>query len=533
MSNKFYNYSGAFLPGILARAEAESAEFNAVQAGFAVLDIQGVDSGVVNAYVITTTSGSPSGAYADGQIIEFKPLIANSGPCTVNINTIGVSSLVDSNGAALVGGALGLGWTRIMYNSGFGAWELVAPTTSTVFTGTISASPPTHKVGLTAAGGSSTAAAPIDVTFAIDQAIAPTWTAKHIFSAEVDLNGPVIVGAAGSLTLLNGATMLVSSSPGFTSAQIIGANTQWALLVTNPGGTSKGILVEAGTGSTDYSQLWQNSGGATLMSLYGDGGLTLGAPTGGDKGAGTINVAGNLYINGVAVPTSTSFANPTASIGLSAVNGVLSTVMRSDAAPALSQAIAPTWTGLHTFSATAGTMTINAPTTGVYGLLISNQAASSSSFGLQIKAGTNTSDFCFRLMNKGATQDYLSCYGNGEVYMYEPQASTGLSGTHQVGYMEVPLVAINTVNSQTHRGKMVQASGNVTVSANSSVPFPVGTMILIWNNTASSITITVTTDTLTWLPANTPGVRTLAARSIATIYKSAATVWQIWGFGLT
>src|SRR4051812_13696542 len=45
-------------------------------------------------------------------------------------------------------------------------------------------------------------------------------------------------------------------------------------------------------------------------------------------------------------------ANPTASIDLSAVNGSSVRYMRSDAAQALSQAIAPTWTGLHAFSRT-------------------------------------------------------------------------------------------------------------------------------------------------------------------------------------
>lgn len=44
------------------------------------------------------------------------------------------------------------------------------------------------------------------------------------------------------------------------------------------------------------------------------------------------------------------FGNPTASVGLTAVNGVAVTAMRSDAAPALSQSISPTWTGLHTFT---------------------------------------------------------------------------------------------------------------------------------------------------------------------------------------
>jgi len=45
------------------------------------------------------------------------------------------------------------------------------------------------------------------------------------------------------------------------------------------------------------------------------------------------------------------FANPTASVGLVAVNGVATTAMRSDGAPALDQGIVPTWTGLHTFGA--------------------------------------------------------------------------------------------------------------------------------------------------------------------------------------
>lgn len=46
------------------------------------------------------------------------------------------------------------------------------------------------------------------------------------------------------------------------------------------------------------------------------------------------------------------FANPTASVTLSAVNGAATTAMRSDASPPLSQSIAPTWLGAHTFSST-------------------------------------------------------------------------------------------------------------------------------------------------------------------------------------
>lgn len=48
--------------------------------------------------------------------------------------------------------------------------------------------------------------------------------------------------------------------------------------------------------------------------------------------------------------TFSGFANPSATIGLTATNGVATTAMRSDAAPALSQAISPTWTAAHAFS---------------------------------------------------------------------------------------------------------------------------------------------------------------------------------------
>jgi len=51
------------------------------------------------------------------------------------------------------------------------------------------------------------------------------------------------------------------------------------------------------------------------------------------------------------VPTAS--ANPSATVGLAAVNGSAATFMTSDSAPPLSQAIAPTWTGTHVFSAAA------------------------------------------------------------------------------------------------------------------------------------------------------------------------------------
>lgn len=60
-----------------------------------------------------------------------------------------------------------------------------------------------------------------------------------------------------------------------------------------------------------------------------------------------------------------TYADPTASIGLAAVNGSALTAMRSDAAPALDQAMSPTWTQPHIF-----TTSINVPT--LYGSSAAN-----------------------------------------------------------------------------------------------------------------------------------------------------------------
>lgn len=57
----------------------------------------------------------------------------------------------------------------------------------------------------------------------------------------------------------------------------------------------------------------------------------------------------------------TAPANPTAVIGLTAVNGSAGTFMRSDAAPALDQGIAPTWTGIHTFTGSSTFLQGTAP----------------------------------------------------------------------------------------------------------------------------------------------------------------------------
>lgn len=91
------------------------------------------------------------------------------------------------------------------------------------------------------------------------------------------------------------------------------------------------------------------------------------------------------YVSGVAINS----ANPSASIGLTAVNGTATTFMTSDSAPALSQAITPTWTGAHIFSA-AVTLNGTVSGTGLSSYLSTYLASPPAIGGTTAAAGTFT-----------------------------------------------------------------------------------------------------------------------------------------------
>lgn len=133
---------------------------------------------------------------------------------------------------------------------------------------------------------------------------------------------------------------------------------------------------------------------------------------------------------------------------------------------------------------------------------------------------------------------------------YAPIASPTFTGTPQVpdnaatssnwavGYRDAPQNA-QTANYQmvlADRGKSVVMNGSsltLTVPANGTVAFPVGTVIIIVNLNATALSIAITTDTMTLANSTTTGTRTLARNGMATLVKIAATSWLISGAGLT
>jgi phage baseplate assembly protein gpV len=72
-------------------------------------------------------------------------------------------------------------------------------------------------------------------------------------------------------------------------------------------------------------------------------------------------------------------------------------------------------------------------------------------------------------------------------------------------------------------------TGGVTIPANSAVAFPIGSTIVVFNNSGSAQTISINTDTLRLGGTATTGNRTIAQYGIATLVKVAATVWVATG----
>jgi hypothetical protein len=114
--------------------------------------------------------------------------------------------------------------------------------------------------------------------------------------------------------------------------------------------------------------------------------------------------------------------------------------------------------------------------------------------------------------------------------------ATGTIAANTIGYRGLPQ------NSQTasytlalaDAGKHISiTTGGVVIPANSSIAFPVGTAVVVFNNSGSNQTISITTDTLRQAGTANTGSRTLAQYGLATCVKVASTTWVISGAGLS
>lgn len=126
------------------------------------------------------------------------------------------------------------------------------------------------------------------------------------------------------------ATLSLAGAANVSTFQINGSSTT---------GQSYGATVVAGSNSTDYGFYVQNIPGSALFKVAGDGGVVVGAPSGGDKGAGSIN-AQSIFVNNVPVVTGSGSSQQIASVfgnctsgGCTATNakGISTSITRNSA----------------------------------------------------------------------------------------------------------------------------------------------------------------------------------------------------------
>ena len=108
---------------------------------------------------------------------------------------------------------------------------------------------------------------------------------------------------------------------------------------------------------------------------------------------------------------------------------------------------------------------------------------------------------------------------------------------YSVGYLGIPqntqAANYGILIGDAGRHIYVTSTSTVTIPANSSVAFPIGTAISIIAATGVTVTIAITTDTMYLAGTGTTGSRTLAAFGMATAVKVTSTAWFINGTGLT
>lgn len=327
------------------------------------------------------------------------------------------------------------------------------------------------------------------------------------------INGSPVGTGSGSVTSVNasgGTTGLTfSGGPVTTSGTLTMAGT----LVAANGGTGQttytvGDILYASTTSA-LSKLAGVATGNTLIS----GGVGV-APSWGKVGL-TTHVSGTLPVaNGGTGSTSTTYCSLTTN-----VTGTL---------PVANGGTGSTSTTYCSLTANVtGTLPVANGGTGattLSGVLVGN--GTSAFTAVTAPAGTivgttDTQNLTNKTLTTGNTLDAgTSVSDTGTI----AAASPGFRGLPQNSQTTSYTLAL------TDAGKHISiTTGGVVIPANASIAFPVGSTVVVFNNSSSTQTISITTDTLRQAGTTNTGSRTLAAYGIATLVKVSSTTWVITG----
>jgi hypothetical protein len=110
--------------------------------------------------------------------------------------------------------------------------------------------------------------------------------------------------------------------------------------------------------------------------------------------------------------------------------------------------------------------------------------------------------------------------------------ATGTIAANTLGYRGLPQETKTSgyTLALADAGKHISiTTGGITIPSNGTTAFPIGTTIVLFNNSGSTQSITITTDTLRLAGTASTGTRTLAQYGLATCVKVASTTWVVSG----
>jgi len=366
----------------------------------------------------------------------------------------------------------------------------------------------------------------------------------------------------GDVTNVNLGTALEEAIVGSADVTFASANVTLTLTNTNASQTARNLRLRC-TGTTGGST--RNLVVPSIEKPYivqNDCADSIVVKTA--AGTGITVLAGSttwVYSDGVNVVSALSYTPLLTAINVAAVNGVIGnlTSVNLTTSDLTSTNLATTNLAVTNLLATNATATNVNATTAIFTNLTSTNAtstnlnattavltnltstnATSTNLNATTAVLTNLTSTNATSTNLNATTAVLTNLTSTNATTTNLTATTvldaGTIGAAAPGFRGLPQ------NAQTgaytlalsDAGKQISnTTGGWVIPANGSVAFPIGTAIVLFNNSGSSQTVSITTDTLRLAGTATTGTRTVAQYGLATCVKVASTTWVISGAGLS